>query len=93
MTLARSLLFALIFYAWSVAIALLGLPLIWLAPRSWLVGWMKFWATSSTWAYRVPIRMSASTRPVSARRFTPTPATWLGSSACKKPSAEAIRYS
>ena len=49
MTLARSLLFALIFYAWSVAIALLGLPLIWLAPRSWLVGWMKFWATSSTW--------------------------------------------
>jgi 1-acyl-sn-glycerol-3-phosphate acyltransferase len=48
MILLRSLLFALFFYAWSAALAILGLPLLWLAPRSWVVGWMKLWAASST---------------------------------------------
>ena len=27
---------------------ILGLPVVWLAPRSWVVGWMRFWAASST---------------------------------------------
>jgi 1-acyl-sn-glycerol-3-phosphate acyltransferase len=49
MTLPRSLAFAVIFYAWSAVLAVLGLPLIWLAPRAWVVRWMKLWAASSTW--------------------------------------------
>jgi 1-acyl-sn-glycerol-3-phosphate acyltransferase len=48
MMLLRSLLFALVFYVWSAAVGILGLPLLWLAPRSWVVGWMRFWAASST---------------------------------------------
>jgi 1-acyl-sn-glycerol-3-phosphate acyltransferase len=49
MTLSRSLLFTLVFYVWSASLALLGLPILWLAPRSWTVALMRFWAgTSST---------------------------------------------
>jgi 1-acyl-sn-glycerol-3-phosphate acyltransferase len=48
MMLLRSFLFALLFYVWSAAVGILGMPLLWLAPRSWVVGWMRLWATSST---------------------------------------------
>jgi 1-acyl-sn-glycerol-3-phosphate acyltransferase len=44
----RSLLFTVVFYAWSATLALGGLPLLWLAPRSWVMGFMRFWAASST---------------------------------------------
>ena len=47
MILLRSLVFALVFYVWSATLAILGLPLLWLAPRSWVVGLMRFWAGST----------------------------------------------
>ena len=47
MILLRSLLFTVIFYVWSATLAILGLPLLWLAPRSWVIGWMRFWAAST----------------------------------------------
>jgi 1-acyl-sn-glycerol-3-phosphate acyltransferase len=44
----RSLLFTVIFYVWSAIVGISGLPLLWLAPRSWIVRWMRFWAASSS---------------------------------------------
>jgi 1-acyl-sn-glycerol-3-phosphate acyltransferase len=38
----RSLIFVLLFYLWSTALALLMLPLL-LAPRSWMSRWMAAW--------------------------------------------------
>ena len=48
MILVRSLVFALLFYLWSAFLALSALPIIWLAPKSWSVALMKFWARSAT---------------------------------------------
>lgn len=42
----RSLAFALVFYAWSAAVALVMSPLV-LAPRRWLMKAMAFWASSA----------------------------------------------
>jgi len=43
MTYARSLLFAALFYLWSLALVNLCLPVL-LAPRSWLTAAFRFWA-------------------------------------------------
>jgi 1-acyl-sn-glycerol-3-phosphate acyltransferase len=47
MILLRSLVFAVIFYAWSAALAILGLPLLWLAPRARVLGLMRFWVATT----------------------------------------------
>jgi 1-acyl-sn-glycerol-3-phosphate acyltransferase len=44
MTLARSLLFALVFYIWSVVLCVLCLPCL-IAPRSWTVAAFRFWGS------------------------------------------------
>jgi 1-acyl-sn-glycerol-3-phosphate acyltransferase len=47
MILLRSLVFTLIFYAWSATLAILGLPLLWLAPRWRVLALMRFWAATT----------------------------------------------
>lgn len=49
MIVARSLLYTLVFYLWSALLALGGLPLLWLAPRPWVMGYMRSWARVVTW--------------------------------------------
>lgn len=46
MILLRSLVYAVLFYLWSAALAIGGLPLLWLAPRRRVMAFMKFWAGS-----------------------------------------------
>jgi 1-acyl-sn-glycerol-3-phosphate acyltransferase len=43
--LLRSFLFAIVFYAWSVACAIAMVPML-AAPRSWLLAGMRFWSRS-----------------------------------------------
>jgi 1-acyl-sn-glycerol-3-phosphate acyltransferase len=43
--LLRSFLFAIVFYAWSVAWAIAMVPML-AAPRSWLLAGMRFWSRS-----------------------------------------------
>jgi 1-acyl-sn-glycerol-3-phosphate acyltransferase len=43
--LLRSFLFAIVFYAWSVAWAIAMVPML-VAPRSWLLAGMRFWSRS-----------------------------------------------
>ncbi|MFO0541485.1 MAG: lysophospholipid acyltransferase family protein [Phenylobacterium sp.] len=45
MILLRSFLFAIVFYAWSVACAIAMVPML-AAPRSWLLAGMRFWSRS-----------------------------------------------
>ena len=45
MILLRSFLFAIVFYAWSVAWAIAMVPML-AAPRSWLLAGMRFWSRS-----------------------------------------------
>lgn len=45
MILLRSFLFAIVFYAWSVAWAIAMVPML-AAPRSWLLVGMRFWSRS-----------------------------------------------
>ncbi len=45
MILLRSFLFAIVFYAWSVACAIAMVPML-AAPRSWLLVGMRFWSRS-----------------------------------------------
>jgi 1-acyl-sn-glycerol-3-phosphate acyltransferase len=44
MIVMRSLLYVLVFYLWSGTLAIVGLPLLWLAPRGWAGAVMRFWA-------------------------------------------------
>jgi len=50
--LIRSLLFAIIFYAWSVVWAIAMVPML-AAPRSWLLAAMRFWSHSVNVLLRV----------------------------------------
>lgn len=43
MILLRSIIFTLVFYLWSASVALLALPFLWFAPRSWAIAVMRFW--------------------------------------------------
>ena len=52
MILIRSLLFAIIFYAWSVVWAIAMVPML-AAPRSWLLAAMRFWSHSVNVLLRV----------------------------------------
>ena len=49
MILIRSLIYTLLFYLWSGFLAIVGLPLVWLAPRRWVMGLMKFWSGTIVW--------------------------------------------
>jgi 1-acyl-sn-glycerol-3-phosphate acyltransferase len=50
--LLRSALFNAVFFPWSVAMSLLGLPLL-AAPPRYAIGWVRLWARSALWLLRV----------------------------------------
>ncbi len=52
MTVLRSALFNVVFYLNLIVILILGLPLF-LAPRSWAMAALKFWASTSIWWLKV----------------------------------------
>ena len=49
MIVVRSLIFALLFYLWSAAVAILCVPVLWFAPRLWAVAVMRFWSRTVVW--------------------------------------------
>ena len=44
MIVVRSLIFTLLFYLWSAAVAVTCVPVLWFAPRGWAVAVMRFWS-------------------------------------------------
>jgi len=63
MIVARSLVFAAVFYGWSVVLALAMLPLL-LGPRRWLLGTMKLWAAGTEILLKAVCRISVEIRGV-----------------------------
>jgi len=68
MILARSLLFAVVFYVWSIGLCNLCLPVL-IGPRSWLTGAFKFWARGVIWQLRVICGVRVEVR---GRQYVPT---------------------
>ncbi len=53
MTFARSLAYAMFFYAWSLLVALVVMPPLLLCPRPWIRGALRVWGWVIIWGLRV----------------------------------------